>query len=92
MLEVDIEKQVGDFSLRVAFQVGQEILVLFGPSGAGKSMILNCIAGLAHPDRGFIRLENRLFFETSRLCFSGLRPLSSLDRYPEPGLRHPKAA
>ena len=64
MLEVDIEKQLEDFALRVVFRVDREVLVLFGPSGAGKSMALNCIAGLAHPDRGLIRLDGRVLFES----------------------------
>ncbi len=64
MLEVDIEKWLHDFTLRVAFQVEREVLVLFGPSGAGKSTTLNCIAGLARPDRGLIRLDGRVLFES----------------------------
>jgi molybdate transport system ATP-binding protein len=64
MLEVDIEKRLEDFTLRVAFQVDREVLVLFGPSGAGKSMTLSCIAGLARPDRGLIRLDGRVLFES----------------------------
>lgn len=64
MLEVDIEKRLEDFTLRVAFAVDREVLVLFGPSGAGKTMTLSCIAGLARPDRGLIRLDGRLLFES----------------------------
>jgi molybdate transport system ATP-binding protein len=64
MLEVDIEKRLDDFTLRVAFQVDREVLVLFGPSGAGKSMTLSCITGLARPDRGTIRLDGRVLFES----------------------------
>lgn len=63
MLEVDIKKQLDDFTLRVVFQVDREVLVLFGPSGAGKSMTFSCIAGLARPDRGLIRLDGRVLFE-----------------------------
>jgi molybdate transport system ATP-binding protein len=64
MLEVDIEKRLEDFTLRVAFQVEREVLVLFGPSGAGKSMTFSCIAGLARPDKGLIRLDGRVLFES----------------------------
>jgi molybdate transport system ATP-binding protein len=64
MLEVDIEKRLHDFTLRVAFKVEREVLVLFGPSGAGKSTTLDCIAGLARPDRGLIRLDGRVLFES----------------------------
>jgi molybdate transport system ATP-binding protein len=41
-------------------------LVLRGESGAGKTTILNCIAGLARPERGEIRLEGGLLFSSSR--------------------------
>jgi molybdate transport system ATP-binding protein len=64
MLEVDIEKKLEDFALSVTFQVDQEVLVLFGPSGAGKSMTLSCITGLSRPDRGLIRLNGRVLFES----------------------------
>jgi molybdate transport system ATP-binding protein len=66
MLEVDIKKQLEDFTLQIAFQVDREVLVLFGPSGAGKSMTLSCIAGLARPDQGLIRLDGRVLFESDR--------------------------
>lgn len=64
MLEVDIEKRLDDFTLHVAFQVNREVLVLFGPSGSGKSMTLSCIAGLARPDQGLIRLDGCVLFES----------------------------
>jgi len=64
MLDLAIERRQGDFKLEVAFQMGAEILVLFGPSGAGKSLTLQCIAGLATPDRGFIRLDGVTLFES----------------------------
>jgi len=64
MLEVDIEKKLEGFTLRVAFRVDREVLVLFGPSGAGKTMTLSCITGLARPDRGLIRLDGRVLFES----------------------------
>lgn len=64
MLKVDIEKRLEDFTLRVAFQVDREVLVLFGPSGAGKSLTLSCITGLDRPDRGLIHLDGRVLFES----------------------------
>src|SRR5262249_57929501 len=35
---------------------------LFGPSGAGKTSLVNMIAGLLKPDRGFITLDKTLLF------------------------------
>jgi molybdate transport system ATP-binding protein len=63
MLTVDIKKELPDFELSVAFEAGPEIVVLFGPSGAGKSLTLDCIAGLARPDNGQVRLGDRILFQ-----------------------------
>jgi molybdate transport system ATP-binding protein len=40
--------------------------VLWGESGSGKTTILECIAGLAHPERGEITLEGKTVFSSSR--------------------------
>lgn len=58
-LSVEITRRIGAFSLDVRFGCGREILALFGSSGAGKSMTLECVAGLARPDRGEIILGGR---------------------------------
>lgn len=63
MLEVDIKKRLSHYDLEVNFSMGDEILVLFGPSGSGKTTILNSIAGLTQPDEGFIKLEDKSFFQ-----------------------------
>jgi molybdate transport system ATP-binding protein len=62
MFELHIRKQLSRFQLNIAFTMSHEIVVLFGPSGSGKTTVLNCIAGIDHPDSGFIRLDNRLFY------------------------------
>lgn len=36
-----------------------EIFSLIGPNGAGKTVLLNCINGLYHPERGRVRFEGR---------------------------------
>ncbi|ACV23479.1 Uncharacterized ABC transporter ATP-binding protein HI_1470 [Slackia heliotrinireducens] len=41
----------------VSFSIGRgEILSLLGPNGAGKSTLLNCIAGLATPTHGTVKV------------------------------------
>ena len=67
-LSVDIERDLGDFRLQVAFEVadGRELLALLGPSGCGKSMTLRCVAGLVRPDRGRIVLNGRTLFDSRR--------------------------
>ena len=53
------------FSLQCRFDAGNEIVVLFGRSGSGKTTTLQCIAGLAKPDSGNIRLNGRIFFDNT---------------------------
>ena len=55
----NISKQFPDFSLKdVSFKVEQgDYFILLGESGAGKSMLLETIAGLVHPESGFILME-----------------------------------
>lgn len=71
MLTVDIARRQGDLSLLLALSVGggePGITAVFGPSGAGKSSLLTLIAGLQTPDRGLIRLGDRVLFERAPGC------------------------
>jgi molybdate transport system ATP-binding protein len=65
MLRVDIEKQLGEFSLSAAFTSEGRVTGLFGASGAGKTSLINMIAGLLRPDRGIIALDGETLDETS---------------------------
>ncbi len=66
MLELDIEKDLGDFRLGVSFRAGENMVALFGPSGSGKSLTLQCIAGLVQPDRGSIVIDGATVFDSSQ--------------------------
>ena len=63
---VDIEKKLGNFTLKVKFQAGDETLALLGASGCGKSMTLRCIAGIEKPDRGKIILDGVTLFDSEK--------------------------
>ena len=65
-LTVDIEKRFRGFTLRAAFQAGDETLGLLGASGSGKSMTLRCIAGIERPDRGRILLDGETLFDSEK--------------------------
>ncbi|MBO5521685.1 MAG: ATP-binding cassette domain-containing protein, partial [Eubacterium sp.] len=65
-LIVDIEKQLGSFSLKMKFEIGTEVLALLGASGSGKSMTLKCIAGIEKPDRGYIELDGRVLYDSGK--------------------------
>jgi len=64
MIELSIEKKLAFFTLRAEFSVDAITAVLWGESGAGKTSLLDCIAGLSPPDRGWIRLEGALVFSS----------------------------
>ena len=65
-LTVDIQKQLPDFSLNIAFDTDRTPLGLLGGSGAGKTLILRCIAGLDTPDKGRIVLNGRVLFDSQQ--------------------------
>jgi molybdate transport system ATP-binding protein len=64
VLELDVEKQLGLFSIAVRFETTSQATALFGPSGSGKTSIVNMIAGLIAPDRGRILCNGRLLFDS----------------------------
>jgi len=65
MLSVEVEKQLGDFSVSASFASEAGATVLFGRSGAGKTTIVNMIAGLIRPDRGRIAIDGETVFESA---------------------------
>ncbi len=64
MLEVKIKRRVPGFCLDIEFSVGSEIMAILGPSGSGKTMTLHCIAGLTHPDEGYIKLNDKVLYDS----------------------------
>jgi molybdate transport system permease protein len=66
-LEVQIAKNLPDFTLDVAFRAEDGTpLSILGPSGSGKTMLLRSIAGLERPRQGRIVLNNRVLFDSQR--------------------------
>jgi molybdate transport system ATP-binding protein len=65
VLEVDITKILPGFKLDISFSANQEILAILGPSGSGKTMTLQCIAGLTQPDEGYIKLNDKILFDSN---------------------------
>ncbi len=60
MLEVDVFKRLGDFTVEVRFASSGNVTGLFGRSGAGKTSLVNMIAGLQRPDRGRIVINGEV--------------------------------
>lgn len=69
-LEIDIQKTLysgsQSFDLQIAFSSESSRVLILGPSGSGKSVLLKNIAGLMSPDKGFIRLGERLLFSSEQ--------------------------
>lgn len=66
MISFNIFKKLDyfDIDINIIFQGG--ILVIQGESGAGKTTILDCIAGLKKPDRGFISINENIVFSSEK--------------------------
>ena len=64
MIEVDVFRRVGDFSLDVAFRAEAPIVGLFGRSGSGKTTLVNMLAGIARPERGRIMVSGETLFDS----------------------------
>jgi molybdate transport system ATP-binding protein len=66
MMEIHVEKDLGNFSLNLSLSLKKGLTVLFGPSGAGKTLTLQTIAGLVEPDSGIIHLNGVIYFDKKR--------------------------
>lgn len=65
-LEVNLQKKMGNFLLKVAFTAPNGTLGILGASGCGKSLTLRCIAGILRPDEGRIVLDDRVLFDSQK--------------------------
>jgi molybdate transport system ATP-binding protein len=66
MLEIDLRRTQGKFTLAAKCQIDSPVVGLFGPSGAGKSTLLAMIAGLVQPDAGYLLLDGVCLFDSKR--------------------------
>ena len=66
MLEVSVKKSLPGFNLDVDFSIDQELLAILGPSGSGKTMTMQCIAGLIKPDKGYIKLNDKVLLDSGK--------------------------
>jgi molybdate transport system ATP-binding protein len=62
MIALSFTLAQGDFTLTVAERLDGRVTALFGPSGSGKTTVLDAIAGLRRPQRGSIRIGQRIVF------------------------------
>lgn len=65
MIKLDIVKSLNYFDLHCNLTLGNEVVALQGSSGSGKTTILDCIAGIKTPDKGIIKIDNKIVFSSS---------------------------
>ncbi len=66
LLDADIVWTQGDTKHHIQFTVDEGVTALIGPSGVGKSTLARMIAGLARPEGGHIRFNERVFFNRKK--------------------------
>lgn len=64
-LQLDVSLTQGDFSLVLEDEGHVQVLALFGPSGGGKTTLLESVVGFRRPDRGEIRVGDRVLFSST---------------------------
>ncbi|TCT16765.1 molybdate transport system ATP-binding protein [Natranaerovirga pectinivora] len=64
MLEVSIQKTLGNFTLDTSFKAHKGVLGILGSSGCGKSLTLKSLAGLSTPDEGIITLNGQILYSS----------------------------
>jgi molybdate transport system ATP-binding protein len=65
-LSIDIEKKLGNFTLRFKTDISGEQTGIFGASGSGKSTLVHILSGIMAPDRGEISLDDECLFSSTR--------------------------
>lgn len=63
MLELDFVLARNHFDLEIREEFPEGITGIYGPSGAGKTSLLHAIAGLAKPEKGFIKIDGKALFD-----------------------------
>ena len=67
MIEIDVEKRVGNFTLETQFDTPSiGVTALFGRSGSGKTTLVDMIAGLTSPTRGRIVVDQQVMFDSEQ--------------------------
>ncbi|MAP90255.1 ATP-binding cassette domain-containing protein [Candidatus Poribacteria bacterium] len=71
MIEFNLEKQLfsadGLMELQVDVQIeANSFVTIYGKSGAGKTSILRMLAGLMHPDTGYIWVNGNVWLDTKK--------------------------
>ena len=63
-MEVKIHKKLGEYELDVYWKSKKKRIGILGASGSGKSLTLKSIAGIEHPDKGYIRIGEHILYDS----------------------------
>ncbi len=64
-IDIKIKKQLGINTFNYTVKIDEfDILGVFGNSGVGKSTFINMIAGIIKPDFGYIKISDRVLFDS----------------------------
>lgn len=63
-MEVKIHKKLGEYELDVCWKSMKKRIGILGASGSGKSLTLKSIAGIEHPDKGYIRIGEHILYDS----------------------------
>ncbi|MCB2174039.1 molybdenum ABC transporter ATP-binding protein [bacterium] len=66
LLEIGVEKRLGNFVCHIDCRLEAHSCGVFGPSGSGKTTLMNLLAGLMQPDYGTITLDGELLFDKKK--------------------------
>ncbi len=74
MIEISLQKKLksstGEMELDLNMQIEEgKLITIYGKSGAGKSTLLMLLAGLMNPEKGYIRMGNNIWTDTSKQIF-----------------------
>lgn len=64
MLELDVTLSLDHFNLSAALALDSPMTAFFGPPGSGKSTLFGVIAGIVHPQRGWVKLGGETLLDT----------------------------
>ena len=62
----DVTLPLAEFALDVSEELRARTTAIYGPSGAGKTALLEVIAGLRKPARGFVQIDGKIVFDSER--------------------------
>jgi molybdate transport system ATP-binding protein len=63
VITLDFLVRQGGFAVEIHESLPAMATAITGPSGAGKTTIIEAVAGLRHPERGVIRIGDRVVFD-----------------------------